>query len=50
MKPTLSTLAAVVVFKFVFRASWKVSLLAGAATLAVLTLPPLVWERKEEKL
>ena len=50
MKPTLSAVAAVAVFKFGFRASWKISLLAGAATLVVLGLPSLAWQRKNEAL
>jgi hypothetical protein len=50
MKPTISALAAAGIFKFVFRASWKVSLLAGAATFAMLATPALIWERKDEKL
>jgi hypothetical protein len=50
MKPTLSALVATAVFKFGFRAGWKISILAGAATFVMLATPALVWERKDESV
>jgi hypothetical protein len=50
VKPTLSTAIAVGVFRYGFRSSWKVALLAGAATLFVTGALPVIWQRKDEQL